>query len=71
MATPYKTIAFQTLGCKLNYSETSTLARKCSKYGYVKGDSIRILERSIGKINTTHFTGNVIFDIKLLLRIFF
>ena len=27
MGAPYKTVAFQTLGCKLNFTETSTLAR--------------------------------------------
>ena len=34
MSTPYKTVAFQTLGCKLNFAETSTLARDFIKYGY-------------------------------------
>ncbi len=33
MATP-KSIAFQTLGCKLNYSETSTLAQQFRARGY-------------------------------------
>ena len=34
MATPYKTVAFKTLGCKLNYTETSTLSRNFMRYGY-------------------------------------
>ena len=34
MSSPYKTVAFQTLGCKLNFAETSTLARDFIKYGY-------------------------------------
>jgi len=34
VSTPYKTVAFQTLGCKLNFAETSTLARDFIKYGY-------------------------------------
>ena len=29
-----KTVAFYTLGCKLNYSETSTLARQFQAHGY-------------------------------------
>ena len=33
MATP-KTIAFHTLGCKLNYSETSAIARQFESAGY-------------------------------------
>ena len=38
MSTPYKTVAFQTLGCKLNFAETSTLARDFIKYGYARVD---------------------------------
>jgi len=34
MSSPYKTVAFHTLGCKLNYAETSTLRRNFIKYGY-------------------------------------
>ena len=34
MGSPYKTVAFQTLGCKLNFAETSTLARDFSSHGY-------------------------------------
>lgn len=33
MATP-KTVAFYTLGCKLNYSETSSIARQFEEHGY-------------------------------------
>lgn len=33
---PYKTVAFHTLGCKLNFSETSTIARSFSKAGYAR-----------------------------------
>ena len=38
MSSPYKTVAFQTLGCKLNFAETSTLARDFIKYGYARVD---------------------------------
>jgi len=34
MGIPYKTVAFKTLGCKLNYAETSTLQRSFVKCGY-------------------------------------
>ena len=34
MATP-RTVAFHTLGCKLNYSETSALARLFESSGYL------------------------------------
>ncbi|MBN4061602.1 MAG: tRNA (N(6)-L-threonylcarbamoyladenosine(37)-C(2))-methylthiotransferase MtaB [Bacteroidetes bacterium] len=33
---PYKKVAFYTLGCKLNFSETSTIARLFEKGGYAK-----------------------------------
>jgi threonylcarbamoyladenosine tRNA methylthiotransferase MtaB len=35
---PYKKVAFHTLGCKLNFSETSTIARYFSESGYAKVD---------------------------------
>ena len=39
MSTIAKKIAFHTLGCKLNFSETSTLSRDSLKYGYQNVDS--------------------------------
>jgi DNA-directed RNA polymerase subunit E'/Rpb7 len=35
----------------------------CSKYGYIKNNSIKIIKRSIGNIKNQHFNGNVSFDI--------
>lgn len=32
----YKRVAFNTLGCKLNFSETSTIARSFVDAGYIK-----------------------------------
>ncbi len=34
MSTPYKTVAFHTLGCKLNFSESSTIARNFETSGF-------------------------------------
>ncbi|NUM31661.1 MAG: tRNA (N(6)-L-threonylcarbamoyladenosine(37)-C(2))-methylthiotransferase MtaB [Bacteroidetes bacterium] len=34
----FKTVAFYTLGCKLNFSETSTIARQLESAGFVKTD---------------------------------
>ena len=34
MGNSYQTVAFQTLGCKLNYAETSTIERSFIKSGY-------------------------------------
>lgn len=33
---PYKKVAFHTLGCKLNFSETSTIARSFEEHGYAR-----------------------------------
>ncbi len=35
---PYKTVAFYTLGCKLNFSETSTIVRSFNEAGYGRVD---------------------------------
>ena len=35
---PYKTVAYYTLGCKLNFSETSTIARLFEDAGVGKVD---------------------------------
>jgi DNA-directed RNA polymerase subunit E'/Rpb7 len=35
----------------------------CSKYGYIKDNSIKILKRSIGTIKNQHFNGNISFDL--------
>lgn len=36
---------------------------KCSKYGFIKKDSIEILDRSIGKLNTSHLNGSLTYNI--------
>ena len=38
MSTQYKRIAFHTLGCKLNFSETATISRDFIRYGFEKVD---------------------------------
>lgn len=35
----------------------------CSKYGYIKNNSIKIVKRSIGTIKNQHFNGNISFDV--------
>jgi len=53
MATP-KTVAFHTLGCKLNYSETSAIARQFEEAGY---QSVKFQEAAdIYVINTCSVT---------------
>lgn len=41
----------------------------CSKYGYIKNNSIKILKRSIGVIKTQHFNGNICFDVVCIAEI--
>ena len=45
------------------------LGNKCTKNGYILKDSIKILERSIGTIKTTHFNGLTIYNIKLEIKV--
>jgi threonylcarbamoyladenosine tRNA methylthiotransferase MtaB len=51
-----KKVAFYTLGCKLNYSETSTIARKFEEMGYRKVDFTD--QPDIFVINTCSVTEN-------------
>ena len=52
----YKKVAFYTLGCKLNFSETSTIARNFEEGGYAKVDFEEIPD--IFVINTCSVTEN-------------
>ena len=56
MGSPYKTVAFQTLGCKLNFTETSTLARDFTSQGYAHVDSNGPADLYV--INTCSVTAN-------------
>jgi len=61
-----KTVAFYTLGCKLNYSETSTLARQFQQHGYEKvafeaGADLYI-------INTCSVTDNADKECRMIVR---
>lgn len=51
-----KKVAFYTLGCKLNYSETSTISRKFEEKGYQKVDFID--QPDVFIINTCSVTEN-------------
>jgi hypothetical protein len=39
------------------------LGNKCNKHGYIEKDSIHLVTRSAGSINTTHFNGHMHFNI--------
>ena len=59
-------IAFHTLGCKLNFSETSTLSRQFDKEGYIKKEFQQ--EADVYVINTCSVTENADKECKQLIR---
>jgi len=61
-----KKVAFHTLGCKLNYSETSTIARSCEDAGYEKVDFKE--KADIYVLNTCSVTENADKECKRLVR---
>lgn len=61
-----KTVALHTLGCKLNFSETSTLGRLLEQDGFVKKDFEDICDVYV--INTCSVTDNADKECRLLVR---
>ena len=66
MSTPTKRIAFHTLGCKLNYSETSTISRDLIHNGFEKVDYQDTAD--IYVINTCSVTDNADKEARKLIR---
>jgi DNA-directed RNA polymerase subunit E'/Rpb7 len=48
---------------KLNYESI------CSKYGYIKKDTIKIIKRSVGQLKKEHFNANIYFDVVCIAEI--
>src|SRR3954465_6050963 len=61
-----KTVAFHTLGCKLNFSETSTLSRLLENEGFEKKDFTD--EADVYVINTCSVTDNADKECRHLVR---
>ncbi|WP_145671749.1 tRNA (N(6)-L-threonylcarbamoyladenosine(37)-C(2))-methylthiotransferase MtaB [Chitinophaga polysaccharea] len=61
-----KTVAFHTLGCKLNFSETSTLGRLLEQDGFVKTDFEDTADVYV--INTCSVTDNADKECRMLVR---
>jgi len=61
-----KTVAFHTLGCKLNFSETSTIARLFFEKGFVKKDFAEAADVYV--INTCSVTENADKECKTIVR---
>ncbi len=66
MSTPTKHIAFHTLGCKLNFSETSVISKEFLKYGF---EQVNYKERAdIYVLNTCSVTQNANKEARKLIR---
>jgi threonylcarbamoyladenosine tRNA methylthiotransferase MtaB len=61
-----KTVALHTLGCKLNFSETSTIGRLLENDGFVKKDFDEVADVYV--INTCSVTENADKECRLLVR---
>ena len=61
-----KTVALHTLGCKLNFSETSTLGRLLEKDGFIKTDFENVADVYV--INTCSVTENADRECRQLVR---
>lgn len=65
-ATQKKTVAFHTLGCKLNFSETSTLSRQLEADGFEKREFSDLADVYV--INTCSVTDNADKECRMLVR---
>lgn len=61
-----KTVALHTLGCKLNYAETSTITRLLEQDGFVKKDFNEVADVYV--INTCSVTENADKECRQLVR---
>ena len=61
-----KTVSFYTLGCKLNYSETSTIADEFAKNGFHKQEFNNISDVYV--VNTCTVTENAEKDCRQIVR---
>ena len=66
MSTPTKRVAFHTLGCKLNFSETATISRDFISHGFEKVDYRD--EADIYILNTCSVTENADKEARKLIR---
>ena len=66
MSTPAKRVAFHTLGCKLNFSETATISRDFMRHGFKKVEFRN--EADIYVLNTCSVTENADKEARKLIR---
>jgi threonylcarbamoyladenosine tRNA methylthiotransferase MtaB len=61
-----KTVAFHTLGCKLNYAETSSIARSFETAGYAKKEFSEVADVYV--LNTCSVTENADKECRQIIR---
>ena len=66
MNTNQKTVAFHTLGCKLNFAETSTIARNLINNGYKRVEFDQ--HSDVYVINTCSVTANADKECKTIVK---
>ena len=47
----------------------NNLENMCSKHGYIKRNSIKIIKRSIGQIKVPHFNGQIVYELQCIAEI--
>jgi DNA-directed RNA polymerase subunit E'/Rpb7 len=47
----------------------NNLENMCSRHGYIKNNSIKIIKRSIGQFKKQHFNGNILFELQCIAEI--
>ena len=47
----------------------NNLENVCSRHGFIKNDSIKIIKRSIGQFKKQHFNGNIMFELQCIAEI--
>src|SRR5210317_1549216 len=47
----------------------STLENNCSKHGFIKKDSIKVIKRSAGYFKESHLNGNIAYDLSCIAEI--
>ena len=60
---------FENIDLMLKLALKQKVGNKCLKDGFVLGNSINIIKRSLGKINTSFFDGSCSYDIKYTAKI--
>src|SRR4051812_4185836 len=60
------TVSFHTLGCKLNFAETSTIGRQLREAGFIKADFDSGADVVV--INTCSVTGNADKECRMMVR---